>query len=319
MMAKITKGSDFKGVVDYILDKDKGTQIVASDGLFMENKDTIAMSFNVQWQMNNKVSKPVGHIALSFSKEDETRLTNRVMAGIALEYMERMGIRDTQFFIARHFDKEHPHVHIAFNRIDNNGNTISDRNERLRSTRICKELTRKYGLHMANGKDNVKRERLKEPDRTKYELYDILKKEVGRCGNWNVLAANLKRQGVEVHFKYRGQTDEIQGVVFTKNGYHFNGSKVDRRFSYSKIDATLQCNRRKEYMDLASAAKGNGLGEADTPSPSGTGHGEFFSGSLGLLNGNSSYNAADAEANQEMAEILRRKKKAKNKRGRVRL
>ena len=210
MMAKITKGSDFKGVVDYIIDKNKNTQIVAHDGLFMENKDTIAMSFNTQSQMNNKVSKPVGHIALSFSKEDEPRLTNRVMAGIALEYMERMGIRDTQFFIARHFDKEHPHVHIAYNRIDNNGNTISDRNERLRSSRICKELTMKYGLHMADGKDNVKRERLKEPDRTKYELYDILKMEVSRCGNWNVLVANLKRQGVEVHFKHKGQTDEIQ-------------------------------------------------------------------------------------------------------------
>ena len=220
-MAKITKGSDFKGVVDYILDKDKNAQVIAFDGLFMESKDTIAMSFDVQWQMNNKVSKPVGHIALSFSKEDEPHLTNRVMASIALEYMERMGIRDTQFFIARHFDKEHPHGHIAFNRIDNNGSSISDRNERLRSSRICKEHTQKYGLHMANGKDNVKRERLKEPDRTKYELYDILKTEVGRCGNWDVLvAANLKRQGVEVHFKHKWQTDEIQGVVFTKNGYH---------------------------------------------------------------------------------------------------
>jgi hypothetical protein len=32
------------------------------------------------------------------------------MAEIALEYMGRMGIRNTQFFIARHFDKEHPHI-----------------------------------------------------------------------------------------------------------------------------------------------------------------------------------------------------------------
>lgn len=308
MMAKIVKGSDFKGVVDYILDKGKGTQVVAYDGLFMENKETIAMSFNAQSQMNNKVTKPVGHIALSFSKEDEPRLTNRLMAGIALEYMEQMGIRDTQFLIARHFDKEHPHVHIAFNRIDNNGNTISDRNERLRSTRICKELTQKYGLHMANGKDNVKRNRLKEPDRTKYELYDILKTEVGRCGNWNVLVANLKRQGVEVHFKHKGQTDEIQGMVFTKNGYHFNGSKVDRRFSYSKIDAALQRNRYNERMGMTAKAH-----EATTQSaPSGTVQSELFNGSLGLLNGNgSSYNAADVEANQEMAEMLRRKKKRK--------
>lgn len=308
MMAKIVKGSDFKGVVDYILDKGKGTQVVTYDGLFMENKETIAMSFNIQFQINGKVAKPVGHIALSFSKEDEPRLTNRVMAAIALEYMERMGIRDTQFFIARHFDKEHPHVHIAFNRIDNNGNTISDRHERLRSTRICKELTMKYGLHMAVSKDNVKRNRLKEPDKTKYELYDILKKEVGRCGNWNVLVANLKRQGVEVSFKHKGQTNEVQGVVFTKNGYRFNGSKVDRRFSYSKIDAALQRNRYNERMGMT--AKVHDVATPNTPS--GSARNELFSGSLGLLNGNgSSYNAADAEANQEMAEMLRRKKKRK--------
>ena len=308
MMAKIVHGSKFKGVVDYILDKGKGVQVVAHEGLFMENKDTIAMSFDIQSQMNGKVAKPVGHIALSFSKEDEPRLTNHVMAHIALEYMEKMGLRNTQFFIARHFDKEHPHVHIAFNRIGNDGRTLSDRNERLRGTRICKELTLKYGLHMAGGKDNVKRNRLKEPDRTKYRLYDILKTEVGRCGNWNVLVANLHRQGVEVRFKHKGQTNEVQGVVFTMNGYHFNGSKVDRRFSYSKIDAALQHNRNEERMNLM--PKGYTTNTSSVVSD--TARGELFSGSLGLLNGyGSSGNAADAEANQEMAEILRRKKKRK--------
>ena len=308
MMAKIVKGGDFKGVVDYILDKDKGVQKIAASGLFLESKETIAMSFNIQSQMNGKVAKPVGHIALSFSKEDEPRLTNHVMAYIALEYMERMGIRDTQFFIARHFDKEHPHVHIAFNRIGNDGRTLSDKNDRLRSTRICKELTLKYGLHIAGGKENVKRNRLKEPDRTKYRLYDILKTEVGRCGNWNVLVANLRRQGVEVRFKHKGQTDEVQGVVFTMNGYRFNGSKVDRRFSYSKIDAALQRNRNVERINLM--PKGYGM---DMPGiTSDTARGKLFSGSLGLLDGNgSSCNAADAEVNLEMAEILRRKKKRK--------
>lgn len=80
MMAKIVKGSDFKGAVDYIIDKKKDTQIVASEGLFMENLETIAMSFNAQSRMNDKVTKPVGHIALSFSKEDELRLTNRIIS-----------------------------------------------------------------------------------------------------------------------------------------------------------------------------------------------------------------------------------------------
>ena len=304
-MAKITKGSDFKGVVDYIIDKNKNTQIVAHDGLFMENKDTIAMSFNTQSQMNNKVSKPVGHIALSFSKEDEPRLTNRVMAGIALEYMERMGIRDTQFFIARHFDKEHPHVHIAFNRIDNNGKTISDRNDRFRSERICKELIKKYGLHFANGKEQVKVERLREPDKTRYGLYQILKAEVGRCKDWNTLLERLKRQGVDVQFKYKGQTNEIQGIVFTMNGYRFNGSKIDRAFSYSKIDAALSRNNYEERQMRPQPHPQSNRDEISQISDSG---GNLIEGSLGLFSPSN-----QLEEQQPYDPYLRNKKKKKQR------
>ena len=111
-----------------------------------------------------------------------------------------------------------------------------------------------------------------------------------------------------MYFSHRGQTDEVHGVVFTKNGYRFNGSKVDRRFSYSKIDAALRHDRNEEHMNLMPK-----VCRIDTPSaPSGTAQSESFNSSLGLLNGGgSSYNAADAEANQEMADILRRKKKRK--------
>ena len=246
MIAKIMKGSDFKAVVYYILNDEKGTQIIDSDSLFLENNDTIAQGFIGQAQMNPRVTKAVGHIALSFSKEDVPRLDNAVMAKIAREYMERMGIKDTQYIIGRHFDKEHPHVHIAFNRIGNNGKSISDRNDRFRSERISKELTKKYGLHFANGKEQVKIDRLRDPDKTRYELYEILKTEVGRCRNWKTLLERLNRQGIDVQFKYKGQTDEIQGIVFMMNGYRFNGSKVDRQFSYSKIDAALNRNNYEE-------------------------------------------------------------------------
>ena len=85
MIAKIMKGSDFKGVVYYILNDEKGTQIIDSDGLFLENNDTIVQGFIGQAQMNPRVTKVVGHIALSFSKEDAPRLNNVVMAQIARE------------------------------------------------------------------------------------------------------------------------------------------------------------------------------------------------------------------------------------------
>ena len=278
MIAKIMKGSDFKGVVYYILNDEKGTQIIDSDGLFLENNDTIAQGFIGQAQMNPRLAKAVGHIALSFSKEDAPRLNNTVMAQIAREYMERMGIKNTQYIIGRHFDKEHPHVHIAFNRIDNNGKTISDRNDRFRSERICKEFTKMYGLHFANGKEQVKTDRLREPDKTRYELYQILKTEVSRCKVWNTLLERLERKGVDVQFKYKGQTTEIQGVIFTMNGYRFNGSKVDRQFSYSKIDAALNRNNYGEWK-MQTQSQTN----REEISPTSSVGGELINGSLGLF------------------------------------
>ena len=308
MIAKIVKGSSFKGVVSYILDKEKDANILVCDGLFAEDKDTIAMSFEAQSRMNPRVTKPVGHISLAFSKEDERRLTDRAMAGIALEYLKEMGITDTQVLIVRHFDKEHPHVHIAFNRIANNGRTISDRNERIRSAHICKELTKKYNLYFASGKEQVKQHRLKEPDKTKYGLYTILKSEVSRCGNWNILAANLKKQGVEMRFKYKGKSDEVQGVVFIMNGYSFSGSKIDRRFSYAKIDVALERNRRTERMEMQPLSRHE---ELPTFQPESSGNDDSYNGSIGLFMLDNT--DGQAEENRFEEELKRRNKKKKQR------
>lgn len=308
MIAKIVKGSSFKGVVNYILDKEKDAKILICDGLFVENKNTIAMSFDAQSKMNPKVTKPVGHISLAFHKEDEHRLTDRAMAGIALEYLKEMGITDTQVLIVRHFDKEHPHVHIAFNRIANNGRTISDRNERIRSARICKELTKKYNLYFASGKERVKQHRLKEPDKIKYGLYSILKSEVSRCGDWQQLAANLEKQGVDMRFKYKGKSDEVQGVVFTMNGYSFSGSKIDRRFSFSKIDAALDNNRRNERQEIISSPYR--VEPSMLPSES-RGNDDLYSGSIGLFMPDNT--DGQAEENRFEEELKRKDKKKKQR------
>ena len=308
MIAKIVKGSSFKGVVNYILDKEKDAKILVCYGLFAEDKDTIAMSFEAQSKMNPKVTKPVGHISLAFHKEDEHRLTDRAMAGIALEYLKEMGITDTQVLIVRHFDKEHPHVHIAFNRIANNGRTISDRNEWIRSARICKELTKKYNLYFASGKERVKQHRLKEPDKTKYGLYSILKSEVSRCGNWLQLAAKLEKHGVNMRFKYKGNSDEVQGVIFTMNGYSFSGSKIDRRFSYSKIDAALERNRHNERQGIIASPHREEQSMFPTEP---RGNNDLFSGSIGLFMPDNT--DGQAEENRFEEELKRRSKKKRQR------
>lgn len=232
----------FKGCINYILDKQKETILLDTQGMRLKSKESIIRSFVVQAKLNPYLAITVGHIFLNFSAQDKDKLNNEMIVKIAREYMQRMGIKDTQYIIARHFDKEHSHVHLCFNRVNNMGKTISDRNDRRRSADICKILTRKHGLYFSPGKENVKMDRLKEPDSTKYEIYHALNNLVPKCRDWNRLLSELKKQGIETKFKYKGKTDEIQGVTFTKNGYSFTGSKVDRIFSYSKIDYQLKLN-----------------------------------------------------------------------------
>ena len=146
----------------------------------------------------------------------------------------------------RHYDREHPHCHLIFNRIDNNGRLISDKNDRVRSAKICKELTEKRHLYMAKGKDHVHRERLRGADAVKYQIYDALVSVTPKCKNWDELRSVLMKHGINMHFIHRGNTTEIQGIVFEKDGLHFNGSKVDRQFSFSKISNTLVENANRE-------------------------------------------------------------------------
>ena len=235
MIGKIKKGSGFKGCVNYVLGKEQAA-LLHAEGVLVESKQDIIRSFCMQTEMNPGLKKPVGHIALSYSVVDAPKLTDEKMGQLAQEYMREMKITDTQYIIVRHQDREHPHVHIVFNRIDNNGKTISDSNDMYRNEQVCKKLKEKHGLYFAKGKEQVKQHRLKEPDKTKYEIYTAVKNEIGKLRNWQQLKEQLTEKGIGIQFKYKGQTDEIQGVSFSKGEYTFKGSEIDRSFSYSKLD-----------------------------------------------------------------------------------
>ena len=244
MIGKITKGSEFAGCVAYVLREDKA-RLLAAEGV-SGTPEEMAVQFELQTLLNEKVKNTVGHISLSFSPEDGDRLWNddRLMVKIAYEYMEQMGIRDTQFIIARHTDRNHPHCHIVFNRVDNNGKTISDKNDRYRNEKVCKVLTEKYGLYMADGKEHVNTERLRPYDKAKYDIYEALKQELPKATSWEQLREALHKQGIMTEFKYSRTGGRVEGVKFIKGKHVFSGSKIDRKFSFAYIEKRLERNKK---------------------------------------------------------------------------
>ena len=257
MIAKIIQGTDFNGVINYMLNKpDDKAKVLAATGVRIASANDIAHDFNLQASMRPNVQKAVCHTILSFSSNDVELLTDAMMVKIANEYLEKMGYADTQSLIVRHSDRQHPHLHICINRIGNDGKTITDRNEKYRSTKICRELTERYGLTIGEGKQKVNRPRLRGEDKLRYEIFDAIKAVLPQSKNWKGFVAGLEQQGITTRFKTKGNTDVVQGIIFAKDGCSFSGSKIDRSYSFARLNETLNQNSQQQrYEELAQVSK----------------------------------------------------------------
>jgi hypothetical protein len=253
MMGKPITGRSFGGCVQYVVNKPEA-KVLSVEGVRMQNASAIIQDFNLQRKMRPELGKAVGHLVLSWSKEDLLQLNDDIMVERAKEYMEKVGVRDTQYVIVRHSDRAHPHLHLIYNRVDNNGKTISDKNNFAKNVKACKEITLKYGYHIGESKDLVNRHALKGKEKIRYELYDAIKSGMKTAINWKQLETQLARQGISIDYKFRSGTNEVQGISFAKGNIKMKGSAIDRSLSFARIDATLNRNQQVKHYHAAREA-----------------------------------------------------------------
>jgi len=248
MIGKIPKpGKSFGGCIQYNVLKKEAT-ILDADGIRIDQIAHTIADFNMQRKMNPGLGQAVGHIALSWSPNDKDKLSDEKMVSIAKEYLLKMKIQDTQVLMVRHKDKEHPHVHLIYNRVNNEGKTIPDAFQHRQNIKVCKELTLKHGMYLSQGKEQVNRPQLKGIDKLKYELYDTIKSVSQKVASMDELKKELQKHGIGMLYKYKGDSKEIQGVSFSKGEYKFKGSEIDRRLSYSKLSQGIDQRVKQEQQ-----------------------------------------------------------------------
>lgn len=258
MIGGITKGSCFSGCVEYALalkEKNKEARLLYSEGLMTDTPKDIIDGFECQRHLNSRGQHWCGHISLSYSLDDSARLSDEVMVKLALEYMEKTGIKNTQFIIARHLDKEHPHCHIVYNRVDNNGRCVSDSYKYYRSNEICDEMKKKYGLTCGENKDHVKTQRLQGRSKTRQEIYLAVQAAKKSAKDWTTFQRELAQKGVTVRKKFRRGSTEVEGLSYIKDGQKFKASQVDRdgRCSYNVICNALDRNKNRQSQSASSS------------------------------------------------------------------
>ena len=243
-------------MVDYANDiKNKKAKIIASEGVDLTSNESIVASFSLQAKSRPSLKNFVGHISLNFAPEDAPKLSEKLMADIAKEYLRRMGIVNTQYIMDTHHDKPHPHVHIVYNRVDNDGNAITGDQGFRKSARITQALTREYGLTFSKGKKKVNRDRLKGKAAVKYRIYDTINEALKGCRSMEALKAALSARGIGMNTVSNAE-GKTKGVVFTCDNISFAGYQIDRSMTYAKL-----CQSLGMVPDVAGRA--TGISESD--------------------------------------------------------
>lgn len=248
MIGKIKEGKSFGGCVAYNIDREKA-EILYAEGIRTQTSKTMTQDFNMQRKMNPRLGKAVGHIILSWSEHDKGKLNDKRMLIDAKEYLKMMNIQNTQFLIVKHTDRNHPHLHIIYNRVNNDGNSISNNHLWKRNIAATQAITKANGYFMAKGKEDINRGRLTGKDKVKMEIHDAVKSTLKTADSWESLRNQLRFQGIEAQYKYARGSMSVQGISFSKDGMVFKGSQVDRSLSYAKIDQILIRNSHDMSID----------------------------------------------------------------------
>lgn len=245
MIGKIKSGCAPAGLVDYANNEiEKDAKLIDYKDVLTTNNKAMAASFALQSKSNPKVRAFVGHTVLAFSPDDRAKLSDELIVEIARKYMAMMGITDTQYAIFRHYDKEHDHVHIIYNRVNNQGQKLKNDKNFKANIAVCRKLTREYGLTFGEGKEKVNRDRLTGTAKIQYRFYDDIKPIVKEATSWSMFKQMLEEKHYEFMFHHLDEDEdkEIKGISFCDGKNSMSGRKIDRSLTYFAIDRQLKLN-----------------------------------------------------------------------------
>jgi hypothetical protein len=191
--------------------------------------------------MNPDLSRSVWHTAVSFNPQDEARLQAhpQLMQQVASAYLKGMGLAQTQYVVIRHTDTGHSHFHIIANRVDNQGQTVSDSHNYSRSETLLRQIEAKYQLTpMSEQAQRQSLEKLPERDRSRIEMRDQVRESLSRSTTGGELREDLARHGITMIVN-RDQVGQPRGVSFERVSQDEGGEEVRTAFKGSKLHPQL--------------------------------------------------------------------------------
>lgn len=271
-MRKISRGSDFGGVMAYLFDGDLDNprelqgEIVGGN-MSGRTPQELTAEFELSKAIRPDVEKPVWHNALRLPPGE--KIDKETWNKIGDRYMEKMGFSELhQRIYMLHDDPDGQHIHIPASRIGLDGNLFLGKNENLKSTKVIAELEIEFGLKITKGVEHDHSGKVVMPDKskasknemekalrtetepTRYQLQKLVDQALIDKPTAMQFVERLQAAGVDV-IPNIASTGKLSGFSFGLGGVYFSGSKLGASYKYAQLEKrglTYDKNRDGEFL-----------------------------------------------------------------------
>lgn len=254
MIAKLTKGKGFKGVLAYLVEGNKPTPMprgkVILSNMAGNTPMTLAREFGQLRSLRAGLNKAVSHSSISLSPKDRS-LSDEDFSVIAKRFLDEMGYQDCPFVVVRHNDTEHQHIHIVASRITLKGEVVSDAHDYRRAEVVMRRLEEDYGLHppaerMITNKNNRGEVTMKN------ELRALIDDALSVSKNTEQFIGECRLR--EIYLLPHIQGKRMSGLAFRYKKERIKGSDLGKKYAWQFLSVALNYNSDSDF-DFLQAVK----------------------------------------------------------------
>ena len=278
MKAKISRGSDFRGVLNYV--HDKGEAEIVGGNMSGQTPQALAREFGITKKLRPDCKNPVWHCSLSAPRGE--RLSREKWYELSVDFMIEMGMDPANFLysVARHSDTDYDHVHLVASRIGLDGQLWHGQWEAMTAIAATQKLEQRHHLTLTPGLDlDVKKDRkslthgelnmairteMKPPRMVCQEAIDAVLQDAGVMSAPEFIE-RLEALGVRA-VPSVASTGTMNGFSFEAEGVAFTGSKLGESYKWAKLQQRgIEYVKDRDFAALADAKRRAGERAAAGP------------------------------------------------------
>ncbi|MDM1448311.1 relaxase/mobilization nuclease domain-containing protein, partial [Myroides odoratimimus] len=160
MIAKAKSCVGGTALFNYVIDDKKGYELLRNN-LSGDTPKDMFQTMQILQNQNSRCKNNTISAVISPTIVDSQKMSDRDLRALAVEFLLGLQIDPTkaQFIAFVHTEKEHKHIHIIANRIDENGKALKDNYIGFEAQRVAHEIALKYGWTSIRQENKNKKQR----------------------------------------------------------------------------------------------------------------------------------------------------------------